>query len=526
MDESKREKETISKRKLKKLYSKIRTQMEFYFSDSNLVRDKFLQELISQDPNGYVELDLFRNFNKIKALTDDITLITSAVSRSDMLQLSEDQKKIKRVTSISPSKDFDACTIYVERLPSYADQKWVKDVFEHFGHVDYVNVPQYKISHKIKGFAFVEFQDSESVQRACDFYKACSGKESASEDELKDFKSGKKKLNEDFIDKKQKKNENRWAAHSAEKNAIAETDVPNQSTSSNNNSFNIDERKENMHSTPITHKRKLNESEEITAPKKFKRNEDKGSKSEDSIKKQSSSTSNENSMELSMEKSENIQEKNRDGSENITDNTDVAKNKRKRKNSKKSRNDRPNLRVMSKAEWKAYRNKYLDLQRSTMSYLKKTVMLQTQELKEQDTMSKSNDTSAEGQKKGLHFQPGVILKIKLGEPVKNSSDIKDQVKANAIVAYVDAPIDEPEIFVRCHNSEEAQAILSEGKLNQLGNVELLENLDESKYWEKIENDRKVKLSNPVIRKKRGRDKIINKATKLEEMKNKHIYFDE
>lgn len=31
--------------------------------------------------------------------------------------------------------------------------------------------------------------------------------------------------------------------------------------------------------------------------------------------------------------------------------------------------------------------------------------------------------------------------------------------------------------------------------------------EEKKYWEKIESDRKNKLSNPVTHKKRGRDKV-------------------
>ena len=49
-----------------------------------------------------------------------------------------------------------------------------------------------------------------------------------------------------------------------------------------------------------------------------------------------------------------------------------------------------------------------------------------------------------------------------------------QVKANAVVAYVDAPVDSSEIFIRCHNSEDAQTILKEKKLNHLGEAQLIE----------------------------------------------------
>ncbi|KFM57229.1 La-related protein 7, partial [Stegodyphus mimosarum] len=166
---------------------------------------------------------------------------------------------------------------------------------------------------------------------------------------------------------------------------------------------------------------------------------------------------------------------------------------------------------MSKAEWKSYRNKYLTLQRATMAHLKKTIVSGIQELKEQEMSSKSVECNPDVPKKGFHFQPGVIIKVKLSEPVKTPSDIKDQVKANAVVAYIDAPLGHSEVFVRCHTSEEALSVINERKLQHLGTAELLKDTEEAEYWKKIESDRNTKFSTPVTHKKRGRDKIIAKA---------------
>lgn len=77
-------------------------------------------------------------------------------------------------------------------------------------------------------------------------------------------------------------------------------------------------------------------------------------------------------------------------------------------------------------EWKAFRNRYLELQRSTMSHLKKQIMLETQELRDHDLSGKS-ETVAEPQKKGLQFQSGVILKITLSDAIENSTEIKVSV---------------------------------------------------------------------------------------------------
>lgn len=57
-----------------------------------------------------------------------------------------------------------------------------------------------------------------------------------------------------------------------------------------------------------------------------------------------------------------------------------------------------------------------------MSILKKQILFETQELKEQECNSKTTDAAET--KKSLQFQPGVIIKVNLSEPVKKPSDIK------------------------------------------------------------------------------------------------------
>ncbi|GBO14842.1 hypothetical protein AVEN_110397-1 [Araneus ventricosus] len=102
---------------------------------------------------------------------------------------------------------------------------------------------------------------------------------------------------------------------------------------------------------------------------------------------------------------------------------------------------------------------------------------------------------------------------------------KEKVKAAAHVAYIDAQLDIRNVHSMSY-PEEANFIIQEKKLDNFGTVSLLEGTEEKSYWTKIQEDRKAKFSSPLVRKKRGRDKIIAKAAKLAEHKNKHIYFDE
>jgi hypothetical protein len=54
----------------------LRRQLEFYMGDSNLMRDKFLQEKLKENPN--VPFKLFYTFNKVKKIFEKMGLRDSA----------------------------------------------------------------------------------------------------------------------------------------------------------------------------------------------------------------------------------------------------------------------------------------------------------------------------------------------------------------------------------------------------------------------------------------------------------------
>ena len=59
---------------------------------------------------------------------------------------------------------------FKEHLPSDATIEWVTKVFSEFGTVAYVSLPKFRDGVKIKGFAFVEFNDPESAVIAIKVY--------------------------------------------------------------------------------------------------------------------------------------------------------------------------------------------------------------------------------------------------------------------------------------------------------------------------------------------------------------------
>ena len=63
------------------LETKIIRQIEYYFGDHNLNRDKFLQEEIKKD-EGWVTLATLLKFNRLAQMSKDEAVIADAVAKS------------------------------------------------------------------------------------------------------------------------------------------------------------------------------------------------------------------------------------------------------------------------------------------------------------------------------------------------------------------------------------------------------------------------------------------------------------
>ncbi|KAJ8869868.1 hypothetical protein PR048_028877 [Dryococelus australis] len=59
-----------------------------------------------------------------------------------------------------------------EKLPLEANHDWLVQVFSQYGTVDYVSIPKYRTTGKIKGFAFVEFHTPEEALKTLEAFGA------------------------------------------------------------------------------------------------------------------------------------------------------------------------------------------------------------------------------------------------------------------------------------------------------------------------------------------------------------------
>lgn len=104
---------------------KVRKQVEFYFSDSNLQTDKFLWKIYEAN-DGWVELKTILTFGRMRQYRPEERVI-AALKESDHLVLSANEESIRRK---DPLKDFNELknirkrnTVHLEGFPKDTTQE-------------------------------------------------------------------------------------------------------------------------------------------------------------------------------------------------------------------------------------------------------------------------------------------------------------------------------------------------------------------------------------------------------------------
>lgn len=545
----------------KALHAAIRKQMEFYFSDANLNKDRFLSSLIKQDP--YIDLSVFIRFNKIRELTTSPEKLAKALQGSTMLALSEDGTKVRRITPIVKKENVDECTIYVQNLPSDTDHETLITVFSQYGKVAYVSVPRYKSNKKIKGFAFVEFETPEEVERCLECFRAkgCVLPSHTSPNDLlsittfddaeKDVtQGGKPKQGESDIYEQSNDAESQMELGELNEN-IDNENLENEAkdTCQEDESLKPD-KSPKKEKNPKKRKHKEIEDNEgnnsnveknpedvdvsQSKKKKYKHSEDVESaeliETEDSSKPQQVK---EEEMENSRATDDKKNKRKAHAEpKNVVNQEDMSEEKKKkRKRTRRSKEDiNLGLQIMAKKDWKYLRNKYLELQRNKMKQLKQHLKkarwnqwsnyeknrTEKEESEEKEKVSKENVTT-----RSFSFIPGVIVKVEMNQPCTDPKGFKMELKGNSAIKYIDVEEGSFLAYIRCDTPEAAVSLAQ--KSDDEKHMTVLQDKEERMYWDKIKQDRADKLGKKVRVKQRGRDKLLKKA---EKELGKHIKFDE
>ncbi|XP_011064336.1 PREDICTED: la protein homolog [Acromyrmex echinatior] len=156
------------------LLAKIKTQIEYYFGNVNMQRDKFLIEQTKLD-EGWIPMTIMLNFKMLAALSKDVDVILKALETSDLMEISEDKKKIRRSPK-HPLPEYnegyrkaqEARTVYVKGFPfTNTTIDKLKVFFEPYKPFETIVMRKYQDKDKVlkfKGSVFVQFETFDTAK--------------------------------------------------------------------------------------------------------------------------------------------------------------------------------------------------------------------------------------------------------------------------------------------------------------------------------------------------------------------------
>jgi len=154
------------------LNKKLVRQVEFYFSDFNLHRDKFMKEHM-ENGDGWFNMDIMLQFKRLASLCSEPGTILAALKESKLVEVDVEQLRMRR-NPANPLPENDATyqrnlkmrTVHVSGFSGYETIEEMQEYFAEHGEVSGLRILRKKDQSDVhKGACFVTFNKLEESEK-------------------------------------------------------------------------------------------------------------------------------------------------------------------------------------------------------------------------------------------------------------------------------------------------------------------------------------------------------------------------
>lgn len=150
---------------------KITRQIDYYFSDVNVMKDKFLLEEFKKN-KGWVKLSTLLTFVRLKQLTKEEEKLVEALKKieSKHVELDEEGRQVRRKNPLPENKEefqkqVDLRTVHVSGFPTSYEFEELSKFCNQFGVVESVAMRRHFKTRFFKGCIHVVFQDQADAKK-------------------------------------------------------------------------------------------------------------------------------------------------------------------------------------------------------------------------------------------------------------------------------------------------------------------------------------------------------------------------
>ena len=157
---------------LTELQEKVREQMEFYLSPSNVESQSFMKSLITEREDRFCPIERFFTFNRLAALGCSFEDVVLACEASSELELDSTRQMVRTIIPFKPDPRRDFRTIHVEGL----GEDETLDTLQAFFRTIFPRVLRVEMRRKnlpggdkiFSGEANIELETEEIAQEVCE----------------------------------------------------------------------------------------------------------------------------------------------------------------------------------------------------------------------------------------------------------------------------------------------------------------------------------------------------------------------
>ena len=153
-----------------RLIQRVRSQLEYYWSDANVSRDTFFSERLSRDADCWVTLGELRSFPILRRLRVSESQILAAAKSSAFLVVDEFCRIDRNWREYPPRLAIDNLanlqtdidrTVYIENIPLSVDRE---DISRLLGDVQHISLPRHPRTGERLGHCFAELSTADQAR--------------------------------------------------------------------------------------------------------------------------------------------------------------------------------------------------------------------------------------------------------------------------------------------------------------------------------------------------------------------------